>query len=151
MSSDQQHNRQSPKRPDRRRDQLSGAQIMFAAIIAIGLILAINFSTRLASSRPLNAFYQDVQAEIDVLEQEQATLIAERDFVESDAFVEEWARSDGKMVRPGEVLVVPLTTSRGAPPTPTPQVFIEVETSPPEPEAWELWWALFFDGDPPDF
>jgi len=151
MASENPSERPQKTSSHRKRDHLSGAQIMFAAIIAIGLILAINFSTRLASSRPLNAFYQDVQAEITVLEQTQATLIAERDFVESDAFVEQWARSEGKMVRPGEVLVVPLTTSRGAQPTPTPQVFVEVETSPPDPEPWELWWSLFFDSAPPEF
>jgi len=151
MSDELEPKRNKRQQRDRNRNQLSGAQVMFAAIIAIGLILAINFSTRLASSRPLDAFYKDVQAEIEVLEQARATLIAERDFVESEDFVEEWARSEGKMVRPGEVLVVPLVTSRGAPPTPTPQIFIEVETSPPQPETWELWWSLFFDTAPPEF
>ncbi|MCL4254106.1 MAG: hypothetical protein KJ043_10035, partial [Anaerolineae bacterium] len=47
--------RPSPPPPQRGRySGLTGVQIMFSAIIAIGLILAINFSSRITSSRPLN-------------------------------------------------------------------------------------------------
>ncbi|MDZ4670312.1 MAG: hypothetical protein SH821_05540 [Phototrophicales bacterium] len=143
-----------PKRPTPpsrgRYTGLTGVQIMFAAIIAIGLILAINFSSRITSSRPLNEFYQSVESEILTLRQEQATLIAERDYAESPAFVQQWARGDGKMIRPGEILVIPL--SAGLPPTPTPvlPIFNDVQTSPQGPENWQLWWALMFDSSPPD-
>ena len=136
-------------RAHHRPNQLSGVQIMFAAILAIGLILAINFSTRITASRPLQAYYQSVQAEIEVLQQEHDALLAEFDYAQSDAFVEQWARQEGKMVRPGEVLVIPLAIARQTETTPTPQPFIEMQTSPPTPEPWTLWWALFFDSDPP--
>jgi len=135
----------------RSRDRLSGAQIMFAAILAIGLILAINFSSRLASARPLNEYYQGVQNEIEALREEQATLMAERDFAQSDAFIQQWARSEGKMVRPGEILIVPLALGSTPVPTVIPEVFVQQETTRPEPENWELWWSLFFDSDPPNF
>lgn len=130
---------------------LTGIQIMFAAIIAIGLILAINFSARITASRPLNEFYQSVESEIAELRLEQATLIAEKEYAESPAFVQQWARGDGKMIRPGEILVIPL--SAGLPPTPTPipPVFNDVQTSPEGPENWQLWWSLMFDSPPPDF
>ncbi len=144
-----------PKRPTNsmrgRYNGLTGIQIMFAAIIAIGLILAINFSARITSSRPLNEFHQSVESEIEMLRQEQATLIAEKEYAESPAFVQQWARGDGKMIRPGEILVIPL--SAGLPPTPTPipPVFNDVQTSPEGPENWQLWWSLMFDAPPPDF
>jgi cell division protein FtsB len=137
----------APKR--NRRGQLSGIQIMFAAIMAIGMILAINFSTRLADSRPLRDYYNSVETEIKELENVQATLIAERDYTRSDVYVEQWARRDGKMIRPGEVLVIPIPHSDNAAPTPTPPAFVAIDTSPPEPQNWTLWWRLFFDGDPP--
>jgi cell division protein FtsB len=137
--------------PSRNSNRLSGAQVTFAAILAIGLILAINFSSRLASARPLNEYYQGVQDEIEALRQEQATLIAERDFAQSDAFIQQWARSEGKMVRPGEILIVPLALGSTPVPTIIPEVFVEQETTRPEPENWELWWSLFFDSDPPNF
>ena len=142
-----------PARPTasrQRPNQLSGVQIMFAAILAIGLILAINFSTRITDSRPLQEYYQSVQAEIEELQQEYDALLAEADYAKSDVFVEQWARQEGKMVRPGEVLVIPLSVAPQVEATPTLQPFIEMQTSPPTPEPWTLWWALFFDNDPPD-
>ncbi|GAB4526607.1 MAG: hypothetical protein OHK0046_43570 [Anaerolineae bacterium] len=143
---------QQETRKTNRSGQLSGVQIMFAAILAIGLILGINFSTRLAGSREQINVYENVEQEIADLQQVQATLVAELAYAQSEAFVERWAREDGKMVRPGEILVVPLPLGNSnALPTPTPQIFVEVETSPPKPENWTLWWALFFDSPPPEF
>lgn len=135
----------------RRGGQLSSLQVMFAAILAIGLLLAINFSSRITASQPLQEAFERAQAEIEQLRQEQAELIAERDYVQSDAFVEQWARDDGKMVRPDEVLVIPVPAAGSLP---QPQVVNEqsvpVETTPPRPEPWQVWWALFFDSVPPD-
>lgn len=142
--------------PRRNQNQLSSVQVMFAAILAIGMVLGISLSSRVASSRPLRAFYNGVETEIAVLRVEQANLIAERDFAQSDAFVEQWARGDGKMVRPGEILVVAEPVGSSAPTVVqnTQQnllPFADVETTLPEPEPWELWWSLFFDGPPPSF
>jgi hypothetical protein len=77
--------------------------------------------------------------------------MAERDFAQSDAFIQQWARSEGKMVRPGEILIVPLALGSTPVPTVIPEVFVQQETTRPEPENWELWWSLFFDSDPPNF
>lgn len=142
---------QDPKRTTRR--GLSGMQVMFAAILAIGMVLGISLSSRVASSQPLRTFYAGVETEIAQLSEEQADLIAERDYALSDAFVEEWARSEGKMILPGEVLVVPQPLDPDAIPQENPQdlQFVEVDTTPPEPDPWELWWALFFDSPPPEF
>ena len=138
------------KRPERKRTgQLSGLQIMVAAILAIGLILGLNFTTLIASGQPLQELYQQVNGEIDKLQQEQASLIQERDFAESDAFVAQWARSEGKMVMPGEVLVIPVPSGGQAEATPAPEPTVEIETRPPEPEPWQVWWAMFFDSPPP--
>jgi cell division protein FtsB len=140
------------KRPERKRTgQLSGLQIMFAAILAIGLILGLNFTSLIASGQPLQELYQQVNGEIDTLQKEQAALIQERDFAESDAFVAQWARSEGKMVMPGEVLVVPVPSGGQAETTPAPEPTVEIETRPPEPEPWQVWWAMFFDSPPPKF
>ncbi len=147
-----QSTREMPAVNDKRRpNQLSGVQVMFAAILAIGMILGINFSSRIASSQPLRAYYNAVETEIAQLRQEQANLIVERDYVQSDSYVEHWARSEGKMVRPGEVLVIP--RSVGGSPTPPPPLAVEFEVATPDtgPEIWHLWWALFFDSPPPQF
>jgi cell division protein FtsB len=145
---------EAPSQPEKRKrttGQLSGLQIMFAAILAIGLILAINFSSRITAAQPLQQLYAQVSGEIDRLKQEQADLIGERDYVQSDAYVEAWARDSGKMVRPGEILVIPKPAETSAEATPVPPPDIPLETSPPEPETWQVWWALFFDSPPPEF
>jgi cell division protein FtsB len=140
------------KRPERKRTgQLSGIQIMFAAILAIGLILGLNFTSLVASGQPLQELYHQVNGEITRLQREQAELIQERDYARSDAYVARWARSEGKMVRPGEVLVVPVPASAQVVTTPVPEPTVAIETRPPEPEPWQVWWAMFFDSPPPEF
>jgi cell division protein FtsB len=140
-----------PQKKRRRSEQLSSIQVMFAAILAVGLLLAINFSSRITAGRPLQEAYNRVLAEIEQLKHEQEMLIAERDYVQSDAFVERWARDEGKMVRPGEVLVIPVPAVSSLPqPEVSPTQSVPVETTPRRPENWQVWWALFFDGPPPD-
>jgi cell division protein FtsB len=137
--------------PHRRsRQQISSLQIVFAAILSIGLLLVINFSGRIARGQQTEAEHERLQATITVLEQQQVSLLRERDFAASDASVEHWAHTEGKMIREGEVLVIPIPAG-AIEPTPMPPAPILVATPAPEPEApkWHLWWNLFFDGQPP--
>jgi cell division protein FtsB len=139
-----------PKR-DKRTGQLSSVQVMFAAILAIGLLLTINFSSRITAGQPLQEAYDRTVAEVTQLRQEQAALIAQRDYVQSDAYVEQWARNEGKMIREGEVLVIPVPSGVSVEPTAVAGPEVPLQTAPPEPEAWQLWWSLFFDTEPPTF
>ena len=139
------------KQKRKRGGQISGVQVMFAAILGIGLILAINFSARITAGQPIQAAYNRVRDEIQSLKQQQEQLTSQRDYVLSDAYVEQWAHSDGKMVRPGEVLVVPVPSGADAAATAEPQVSLDdVHTTPEETQPWVLWWQIFFDGPPPN-
>ena len=147
---------QPPKRkpaPRKPVGQVSSTQVMFAVIIALGLILAFGFSSRITAGQQLQTAYEGVLDEIEQLRQEQAALIEQRDYVRSDAYVESWARSDGKMVRPGMRLVIPVPSGVDAAESAAilSAEGIDVQTTPPEPDAWLLWWQLFFDGEPPEF
>ncbi|MFN8531021.1 MAG: hypothetical protein U0670_20655 [Anaerolineae bacterium] len=137
------------RREKRPTNTISSVQVMFAMILGIGLLLAINFSTRITESQPLNDAYNRILAEIQSLQDEQAALIAQRDYVRSDLYVERWARDNGKMVRNGEILVIPVPSNSSLQPTPAPGLSADVQTAPPTPEPWQLWWTLFFDGAPP--
>lgn len=130
----------------------SSLQIVFAAIIAIALILAINFSSRIASGQPLQQTFDQVSAELAALREQQLALTQERDYVRSDAYVERWARSEGKLIRPGEVLYVPVPAAGflGSSEQQDETGAIEVETAPREPDPWLIWWRLFFDMVPPE-
>jgi cell division protein FtsB len=136
----------------RRPRQLSSTQVMFAVILAIALMLAVQFSSRISEERRLDEIRDTVQDEIELLSREQAELLDQLAFVGSDAYVEEWARSEGRMVRDNMVLVIPLP-ARTVQESQETQIAIgeavNVETTLPEPEAWLLWWRLFFDMPPP--
>ena len=143
-----------PSSADRQRPrdrQLTGTQVIFATILAVGLILAINFSSRIIQGQPMQEALDKAKAEIESLKEENTRLLTERDFARSDAFVEQWARDAGKMIREGDVLVIPVPASVAIESTPVPAVMVAVETTPPQPEPYSLWWGLFFDGEPPEF
>lgn len=144
------------QRKPRRSRQLSSTQVMFAVILAIALMLAVQFSSRINDERNLNQIRNTVEQDIEALREEQADLIQQLDFVQSDAYVEQWAHSEGRMVRDNMVLVIPIPSSDIIQETANQQIqpieqIAEIETTLPEPESWELWWALFFDMQPPQF
>ncbi len=142
-----------PKRDQTRKrsgGQISSVQVMFAAILSIGLILAINFSTRITNGQPLQEAYKLVSTEIGQLKVDQATLTAQRDYVLSDAYVEQWAHDDGKMLRNGETLVIPVPSGADVNAIPISPVNLNaVQTVPVQAPSWVLWWQLFFDSPPP--
>ena len=137
--------------------RINGSQVVFAIILAAGLTLAINFSTRISAGQPLQDAYRQVVIEIELLREDQARLIAERDHARSDAYVQRWARDEGKMVRAGEHLVIPVPTGDTlyVPPVTVSEAgaagFAEVQTMPSRPPNWMLWWSLFFDHPAPNF
>lgn len=137
-------------RAPRRSRTLNGTQVMFAVIIAIALMLAVNFSSRVTADRDLRRVSDAVKSDIATLKTEQSSLIARLDFVQSEAFIEQWARSEGRMVREGDILAV-LFPSQDIAVAPEVQVTPEMVVQPVAPvlPAWQLWWALFFDVPPP--
>ena len=91
-----------------------------------------------------------LEREIATLEAEQADLQADLEYARSDEYVASWARSEGKMVGENEVLVVPVPAGAPLPtatPIPPPINLFEPETE--TVDNWRLWWALFFDSEPP--
>ncbi len=148
---EKQKNERPRKNGRGRTGQISGVQVMFAAILSIGLILAINFSSRIAAGQPLQAAYNRVDDEIEQLKTQQAQLTAQRNYVLSDAYVAQWARADGKMILPGERLIVPVPSGVEAAVTPEPLASSEVvQAADNQPQPWMLWWQIFFDSPPPN-
>ncbi|NDJ86313.1 MAG: hypothetical protein GYB66_10535 [Chloroflexi bacterium] len=145
--------RQRRERRRSRRQQITGMQVVFATILAIGLLLTINFSARIRRGQAYDDIKREVEGTIAALEAENLDLREEYDFAQSEAAVAQWAHREGKMVREGEILVIPIpgyqpTISADAPSTPTPS---PPQRGPDEDEVptWHLWWSLFFDSDPP--
>lgn len=146
---------QRQQRRRERRQQISSLQIVFVSILAIGLLLAINFSARIRRGQQIEDVRQQIQATIDIELTVNADLNNNLAYAESNAAVEDWAHRDGKLVRPGEILVIPVPGAITPTPIPANPIGDPVDTSPSisrsTEENWHLWWSLFFESDPPDF
>lgn len=138
------------KRPLAPRGQGSSLQIVVGSILAISLLLAINFSGRIAAGRRIVSERDKLQDQISTLQAQATALQGELNFVSSDGFIEQWARKEGRMVKGDEVLVIPVPGPSTPQPSPTPQLTVPVESQKAETENWKLWWQLFFDAPPPD-
>src|SRR5258708_24028046 len=95
------------QRPRLPRPLGSNLQIVFGAILAISLLLAINFSGRIAAGQRIASDRDNMLRSISTLQAQATALQSPLNYVGSDAFIEAWARGPGKMVKGDEVLVVP--------------------------------------------
>ena len=129
--------------------RLTSVQVVLAVTLALGLVLILNFSGRIKLDRDLGRIHAQFEGEIQALHDEQTRLFETLDYVKSDAYVETWARDDGKMIREGEVLIVPKSIAGSGSAAVSTTSLVAFETTAPEPENWQLWWALFFDAPPP--
>lgn len=75
-------------------------------IIVIGSFIVVSLSRSLWSRYRRTERLEELQAEVSVLEKEQAELGQRREEVTSEGFLEEEARDKLQMVKPGEKLVI---------------------------------------------
>lgn len=108
-----------------------------AAILAVGY-LGFTTARYVIHEYQLRQEQASLSREIDELAVEHEQLIAVRDYLKSDEYVEEVARQELGLVRPGETLVV-VSSTAGSTPTPLPD----------EPSAGRAWWQRLFLSGPP--
>lgn len=128
--------------------RLSNGQILLIVLIILGIQMAIDFSKRIIDGQQKIAELNRLQAQVALLEVERRQLETEKTYYSSESYVIEWAHSEGKMVLPGEILVIPVYDLEA-------QSAVLTETNPDEDEITQedipfaLWWGLFFDSEPP--
>jgi cell division protein FtsB len=121
---------------------LKGRQILLIAGLAVLFYLIMDFNNRMAELHRLSAQSERVSAQATSLIATQAYLEEQIAYATSDSAVEEWAREEGRWMRPGDQPVVPLVPPGSTVvPTPTPVV------TPERVQNWEVWLALFVDRD----
>jgi cell division protein FtsB len=114
------------------------ALVVLAVAAAVLILLDVNGS--LSTLGRLTSERSGMQTEVGVLEQTKAALGQQIGQATQQAAVESWAHSEGRMVKPGEVLVVPVPEgSQNATPTPV------QEPTPAPVQNWVVWKALFLD------
>jgi cell division protein FtsB len=125
-------------RPDR--GQLA-VGIAAAVVLAIVGGIVWGFGQQVARARQMRMEEIRLEQAVATEQAHHDDLVAQLDYVRSDEYVEQWARKDAKMTRPGEVLVVVLDDS-GA------ESAVDASSTPtPEPESQPFWvelWTLVF-------
>ena len=115
-------------------------QVLLVVSLVIGLVVLVDFNRRLANAQRLVNDATQLAEEVATLEAQREILLTARAYANSDQAVEDWARSQGKLVQPGEVIVVPVAPG-GDVPTPQPTPVAAAVEAP----NYSLWWDLFFD------
>jgi len=123
---------------------LNNLQIILIALVVISGRLIIDFSQRILEGQNKIKEQHALEAEIAELTRTQQQLEANKAYYSSPSYVEAWAHDQGKMVRGGEVLVIPVYAQR----TRTGLAVTSSETVRPLP-TWQVWWSLFFDSPSP--
>jgi cell division protein FtsB len=111
--------------------------IYLALIVIFFLLMGLSARfNELSKLSDQNNFMQTEVAALKITEYFIETQIA---YATSEVAVEEYAREQGYMVKPGEVLVVPISENQI---TPTPYV-LPTQESESVPN-WKIWYQLFF-------
>ncbi len=135
----------TPTAPRRlRRFPLNNLQVILIVLLVIGGRLVIDFSRRIVEGQQKITEQHELEAENEELMREEQRLEAAKTYYSSPGFVETWAHNDGKMVRQGEVLVVPLYEA-----IPEGQPRLLETSASTSPAIWQVWWSLFFDEPAP--
>ena len=110
--------------PKPNRNQLA---VGVAVVIALAIVggIAWGFGQRLSLEQQMRTEEKRLEQAVADEEARHDDLVSQLEYVKSDEHVENWARKEMKMARPGEVAVVPLVSAGEEPagdtqPTPTP-------------------------------
>ena len=97
----------------------------------------------MADLRRLSKKSQEVAGEATHLHETEMALETQIAFATSQAAVEQWAYQEGRQVREGEVIIVPVGQSGNTPEsTPIPTQIVLPRRN------WETWLSLFIDSPP---
>lgn len=128
------------------RSLLTLPQFLVLLAVIAGLFIALDLNRRAQAGRLVGVGEEELQAEIDSESTRQIELQATATYVQSDSYVEAYARNEGGYLKAGEVRVVPLfveetpESTPGAAPTPDPAA---------RARPWQAWWRLLTDAPLP--
>ena len=114
-------------------------QIIGIAGIFVLVLMMMNLNSRLSEYFHLSSERDKLSTEVVQLQATKIALDTQVAYANSDLAVEDWARDEAHMAKPGDKVIVLLTAENSTPepeqqPTPTQSAV----------QNWEIWWALFF-------
>jgi hypothetical protein len=117
----------------------SRKKIIGLGAIALLAVLMVNINSRLGEYFHLTSERDKLAAYVGGLRATMVQLTAEKAYAMSDGAVEDWARGEAHMARPGDKVVSPYLSQS------TPQAAkLEPTPTPSVSENYQVWWALFF-------
>ena len=126
----------------KKRSSVSATQFVALIVATIALSLVVDFGRKVALSRHLQLEEARLGQGIEYEENRRDYLEWLKGYVQTDSFVDGWARREWKMVKPGETSVVPDLPEASL----VPQTRLQQEESLSSDGAhWREWWGLFSD------
>lgn len=122
-----------------KRIQFDKKRIFVVAGLILLFFLMVDLNSRLNDLYRLTRERDSMRTEIANLTMTAVGLETQIAFATSEVAVENWAREEGVLVRPGDQLIVPI-----APAGATPMPVVVQPTEPVKLKNWQVWWALFF-------
>jgi len=120
-----------------------GKQIFIFLGLAVLILMVMDFNSRMAELTRLRAQQERELLTINHLVATQIHLETQIAYATSEPAVEAWARQEGRLIRDGDVPVVPLPGEAFAPTaTPPPQHALEDLSN------WQAWVEWFFNNAP---
>ena len=128
--------------------QFPFTQFVAIVVITVSLFLVIDFGRRTAASYQIRDEAIRLENEVAASKSQHAALEARLSYAQSDAYVEEIARTQLKWAREGETVVVVMATPQPGPQSPAEGQPAAINGVVPE-SPWQAWWLLFFGTLPP--
>lgn len=133
----------------KRGHQFPLTQFIAIIVITISIFLVVDFARRTATIYRIKSEAARLEEEVAAARAQSEALEARLRYVQSDAYVEEIARSQLKWARPGDTVVVVMPTPQAVPTPSSPDRGYAVADGPPPEKPWQAWWLRFFNSPPP--
>ena len=124
-------------------------QIVIIVVATMAISMIVDFGRKATANYRIRNEESRLEQEIAAERAKHEALLARREYVQTDEYVERVAREELKWVKPGEIVVVPIPLNRK--PLPTPETVPAPAKLSQGESHWQEWWTLFFDRPPMDF
>ncbi len=136
----------SSRRVFRQRPLLSLPQVLVLVAVVVAIYIGVDLNHRAQTGRMIQANELSLQEQIDAESTRQVELKVTREYVNSDAYVVDFARNEAGMIYPGERRIVPLQSEFA----PAATAVAKVTPDPfHDAREWQAWWRLFTDAPLP--
>jgi cell division protein FtsB len=94
----------------RKNIELPVAQFIAVIVFSISVFLIIDFGRRAATGYRVYREEKRLEAQLEAAKQTREILLARKEYVKTDTYIEEVARNELKWSKPGETVIVVMTT-----------------------------------------